>query len=156
MTKTPKNHPVLVTGSAGFIGSHVAIRVLSAGASVIGLDDLNDYYDVTLKKARLARFADHPNYTHVHADLADREAIEALFVEYKPGRVVHLAAQAGVRYAAENPHVYVKEQRHRHAAHPGRLPPPRRRASGIRLDQLGLRRQHRNAFLRTPSAPNIP
>ena len=75
---------------------------------MIGLDDLNDYYDVTLKKARLARFEDHPNYTHVHADLADREAIEALFAEHKPGRVVHLAAQAGVRYAAENPHVYVK------------------------------------------------
>ena len=107
-TKRRNDEPVLVTGTAGFIGSHVAIRLLDAGASVVGLDDLNDYYDVTLKKARLARFEDHPNYTHVHADLADREAVEALFAEHKPGRVVHLAAQAGVRYAAENPHVYVK------------------------------------------------
>ena len=101
------DRPILVTGTAGFIGSHVALRLLSERHRVIGLDNLNDYYDVNLKKARLARFEDHPNYTHVHADLADREAIEQLFAEHKPGRVVHLAAQAGVRYAAENPHVYV-------------------------------------------------
>jgi UDP-glucuronate 4-epimerase len=106
MTKTPNNRPVLVTGTAGFIGSHVAIRLLDEGKTVIGLDNLNDYYDVNLKKARLARFEDHPNYTHVHADLADREAVEKLFAEHKPARVIHLAAQAGVRYAAENPHVY--------------------------------------------------
>jgi len=97
-----------VTGTAGFIGSHVALKLLGAGHAVVGLDDLNDYYDVNLKKARLARFEDHPNYTHVYGDLADREAVEALFENHKPGRVVHLAAQAGVRYAAENPHVYVK------------------------------------------------
>ena len=108
MTKKPNNQPVLVTGTAGFIGSHVALKLLDSGCALVGLDDLNDYYDVTLKKARLARFADHPNYTHVHADLADREAVEAVFAKHKPGRVVHLAAQAGVRYAAENPHVYVK------------------------------------------------
>ncbi|HKL20271.1 MAG TPA: NAD-dependent epimerase [Tichowtungia sp.] len=107
MTKTPKNQPILVTGTAGFIGSHVALRLLNAGESVVGFDNLNDYYDVNLKKARLARFADHPNYTHVHGDLADREAVDNLFAEHQPGRVVHLAAQAGVRYAAENPHVYV-------------------------------------------------
>ncbi len=98
---------MLVTGTAGFIGSHVALRLLDSGCAVVGLDNLNAYYDVNLKKARLARFADHPNYTHVHGDLADREAIEALFAEHKPARVIHLAAQAGVRYAAENPHVYV-------------------------------------------------
>ncbi|TBR36190.1 MULTISPECIES: NAD-dependent epimerase [Dyella] len=98
---------VLVTGTAGFIGSHVALALLDKGVRVIGLDNLNDYYDVTLKKARLARFIDHPNYTHVHADLADRDRMEALFVRHRPQRVVHLAAQAGVRYAAENPHVYV-------------------------------------------------
>jgi len=102
------DRPILVTGTAGFIGSHTALKLLNAGKTVVGLDDLNDYYDVTLKKARLARFDEHPNYTHVHGDLADREAVEALFENYKPGRVVHLAAQAGVRYAAENPHVYVK------------------------------------------------
>jgi UDP-glucuronate 4-epimerase len=98
---------VLVTGSAGFIGSHVVQRLLARGDDVVGLDNLNDYYDVRLKEARLARFADHPRYAHVHADLADRAAIEACFATHRPQRVVHLAAQAGVRYAAENPHVYV-------------------------------------------------
>ena len=98
---------VLVTGTAGFIGSHVAQALLARGGDVIGFDNLNDYYDVGLKRARLARFSDHPAYTHVHGDLADRDAVEALFREHRPERVVHLAAQAGVRYAAENPHVYV-------------------------------------------------
>jgi UDP-glucuronate 4-epimerase len=98
---------VLVTGTAGFIGSHVAIKLLERGDEVVGIDNLSDYYDVNLKKARLARFADHPAYTHVHADLADRSAIEGVFARHKPQRVVNLAAQAGVRYAAENPHVYV-------------------------------------------------
>jgi UDP-glucuronate 4-epimerase len=96
---------VLVTGTAGFIGSHVAIKLLERGDEVVGIDNLSDYYDVNLKKARLARFADHPAYTHVHADLADRSAIEEVFATHKPQRVVNLAAQAGVRYAAENPHV---------------------------------------------------
>lgn len=98
---------VLVTGTAGFIGSHVALKLLDRGDKVIGLDSLNDYYDVNLKKARLARFMEHPNYTHVHADLADRAAVEDTFATHKPQRVINLAAQAGVRYAAENPHVYV-------------------------------------------------
>ncbi|SEM19567.1 UDP-glucuronate 4-epimerase [Luteibacter sp. UNCMF331Sha3.1] len=98
---------VLVTGTAGFIGSHVAMRLLARGDEVVGLDNLNDYYDVTLKQARLDRFRDDPRYTHVHADLADRDAMEALFATHRPQRVVHLAAQAGVRYAAQNPHVYV-------------------------------------------------
>ena len=98
---------VLVTGTAGFIGSHVAQVLLARGDTVIGFDSLNDYYDVTLKQARLARFIDHPNYIHVQADLADRAAVEQVFAQHKPGRVINLAAQAGVRYAAENPHVYV-------------------------------------------------
>ncbi len=98
---------VLVTGTAGFIGSHVAMKLLARGDEVIGIDNLNDYYDVELKKARLARFADNPGYTHVTADLADREAIENVFKTHRPQRVINLAAQAGVRYAAENPHVYV-------------------------------------------------
>ena len=97
---------VLVTGTAGFIGSHVAMRLLERGDEVIGFDNLSDYYDVTLKQARLARFADNPRYTHITADLADRAAVEAAFAAHKPQRVVNLAAQAGVRYAAENPHVY--------------------------------------------------
>jgi UDP-glucuronate 4-epimerase len=98
---------VLVTGTAGFIGSHLAIRLLERGDEVVGIDNLSDYYDVGLKKARLARFAGHPRYTHVTADLADRAAVERVFAQYRPQRVVNLAAQAGVRYAAQNPHVYV-------------------------------------------------
>lgn len=98
---------VLVTGTAGFIGSHVAMQLLARGDEVIGIDNLSDYYDVNLKRARLARFSDSPNYTHIHADLADRAAVEAAFAAHKPQRVINLAAQAGVRYAAENPHIYV-------------------------------------------------
>jgi UDP-glucuronate 4-epimerase len=98
---------ILVTGTAGFIGSHVATRLLGRGERVVGVDNLNAYYDVGLKQARLARFTQTSGYTHVHADLADREAMERLFAEHRPRRVVHLAAQAGVRYAAQNPHVYV-------------------------------------------------
>ncbi|WP_287598299.1 NAD-dependent epimerase [Thermomonas sp.] len=99
---------VLVTGTAGFIGSHVAQMLLARGDEVVGVDNLNDYYDVSLKQARLARLLDKPGYTHIAADLADRAAVEQAFAKHKPQRVVHLAAQAGVRYAAENPHVYVQ------------------------------------------------
>ena len=98
---------VLVTGTAGFIGSHVTLKLLERGDEVIGFDSLNDYYDVRLKQARLARFIEHPRYTHIHADLADRAAVEHAFATHKPQRVINLAAQAGVRYAAENPHIYV-------------------------------------------------
>lgn len=105
MESDPK--PILVTGTAGFIGSHVAYRLLSDGYKVVGFDDLNDYYDVNLKRARLARFENNPNYTHIKADLADRRAVERCFADHRPTRVVHLAAQAGVRYAAINPHIYI-------------------------------------------------
>ena len=98
---------ILVTGTAGFIGSHVAQVLLARGDEVIGFDNLNDYYDPTLKHARLARLLALPGYTHVTADLANRAAVEDVFARHKPHRVVNLAAQAGVRYAAENPHVYV-------------------------------------------------
>jgi len=98
---------ILVTGTAGFIGSHVALKLLERGDEVVGIDNLNDYYDVSLKQARLARFNSHPGYTHIHADLADRAAIESAFAAHKPQRVINLAAQAGVRYAAQNPHVYI-------------------------------------------------
>lgn len=98
---------VLVTGTAGFIGSHVAMHLLQRGDEVIGIDNLSDYYDVTLKQARLARFDQHAAYTHIQADLADRESVEQAFAQHAPQRVVNLAAQAGVRYAAQNPHVYV-------------------------------------------------
>ena len=98
---------VLVTGSAGFIGSALSLRLLERGDEVIGIDCLNDYYDVNLKKARLARTADHPNYTDLRIKLEDREAIADAFATHKPHRVVNLAAQAGVRYSIENPSAYI-------------------------------------------------
>ena len=98
---------VLVSGAAGFIGSSLVLRLLKRGDRVIGIDNHNDYYDPAIKEARLARHADHPNYTHLRIDLADRKAIETAFTEYKPQRVVNLAAQAGVRYSIENPLAYI-------------------------------------------------
>ena len=98
---------VLVTGAAGFIGSALSLRLLDRGDEVIGIDNLNDYYDIELKKARLARTQDHPGYTDVRIDLEDREGIAALFREHQPDGVVNLAAQAGVRYSIENPLAYV-------------------------------------------------
>jgi UDP-glucuronate 4-epimerase len=98
---------VLITGAAGFIGSNLSLRLLERGDEVIGIDNLNDYYDVNLKKARLARTADHPNFTDVRIDLEDREGIAEVFARHKPQGVINLAAQAGVRYSLENPHAYV-------------------------------------------------
>jgi len=98
---------VLVTGSAGFIGSTLSLRLLERGDEVIGLDNLNDYYDVNLKKARLARIESHSNFTDIRLDLEDRKGIAELFKKHKPDRVVNLAAQAGVRYSLENPLAYI-------------------------------------------------
>ena len=98
---------ILVTGSAGFIGSHVAHRLLDRGDEVVGLDNLNPYYDPTLKQARLTRLEAREGYRHVAIDLADREAMARLFADATPARVVHLAAQAGVRYSLEQPAAYV-------------------------------------------------
>jgi UDP-glucuronate 4-epimerase len=98
---------VLVTGTAGFIGFFTAKALLDRGDQVVGLDNLNDYYDPRLKHARLDRLAGRNGFHFIKADLADREAIEAVFREEKPDRVVHLGAQAGVRYSLENPHAYV-------------------------------------------------
>jgi UDP-glucuronate 4-epimerase len=98
---------VLVTGSAGFIGSALALRLLERGDVVIGIDNHNDYYDPVIKEARLARFDNHRNYTHLRIDLADRQTIEDCFSTHKPERVVNLAAQAGVRYSIDNPLAYI-------------------------------------------------
>lgn len=96
----------LVTGAAGFIGFHVTQRLLAAGHQVVGLDNLNDYYDVNLKTARLDLIKNHPEFTFVKGDLADREGIAELFRAQRFQRVIHLAAQAGVRYSLENPLAY--------------------------------------------------
>ena len=98
---------VLVTGTAGFIGNKLAIRLLDRGDEVIGIDNLNDYYDVSLKESRLARIKDHDAFTDVRISVEDRPAMEETFNKHKPDRVVHLAAQAGVRYSLENPHAYI-------------------------------------------------
>ncbi|WP_305815983.1 NAD-dependent epimerase [Photobacterium leiognathi] len=95
----------LVTGVAGFIGSAVTERLCAQGHQVVGIDNLNDYYDVSLKQARLARIA-HPNFTFIELDLADRDGIANLFAEQQFNRVIHLAAQAGVRYSIDNPLAY--------------------------------------------------
>jgi UDP-glucuronate 4-epimerase len=99
---------ILLTGVAGFIGYHVAERLLARGDEVVGLDNLNAYYDVRLKEARLARLTGRPGFSFHRLDLADRAGIQDLFAQTRPQRVVHLAAQAGVRYSLQNPHAYVE------------------------------------------------
>ncbi len=98
----------LVTGAAGFIGSHVAHRLLDAGEQVLGLDNLNAYYDPTLKAARLARLTTRAGFTFTKTDIADRTGMAELFASHRPVTVIHLAAQAGVRYSIENPHAYAE------------------------------------------------
>lgn len=98
---------VLITGTAGFIGSSLAQRLLARGDEVIGLDNLNDYYDVNLKKARLARLTCQSGFTDIRASLEDKAAVNEAFIQHRPDRVVNLAAQAGVRYSLENPQAYI-------------------------------------------------
>jgi UDP-glucuronate 4-epimerase len=99
---------VLVTGAAGFIGFHLAARLLDRGDAVVGVDNFNAYYDVSLKEARLARLAERERFEIVRADIADREAMERVFAAGRFDAIVNLAAQAGVRYSVENPHAYVE------------------------------------------------
>ncbi len=99
---------VLVTGSAGFIGSAVATALLARGDEVIGIDNLSDYYDTQLKKDRLAPLQRHPDFTNIIDDIENSQSIAELFQRYQPQRVVHLAAQPGVRYSLENPHIYIQ------------------------------------------------
>ena len=98
---------ILVTGAAGFIGMATALRLLARGDEVVGLDNLNDYYDVNLKESRLARLTPHTSFRFVKLDVADRLGMEQLFAVEKFDRVIHLAAQAGVRYSLQNPHAYI-------------------------------------------------
>ncbi len=120
--------PILVTGAAGFIGSHVALCLLERGDEVVGLDSLNDYYSVPLKRDRLARLTPFQYFTFEHLDIADEPGMQALFARYKFTKVIHLAAQAGVRYSLQNPQAYVSSNlvgfvnvlegcRHHHVEH---------------------------------------
>ena len=99
---------ILVTGAAGFIGFHTAKQLLERGDTVVGLDNFNDYYDVSLKESRATVLDDFEKFSMARIDLADREAMEALFAKQKFDKVIHLAAQAGVRYSIENPHSYIE------------------------------------------------
>jgi UDP-glucuronate 4-epimerase len=99
---------IMVTGAAGFIGSNLSLRLLERGDEVIGIDNLNDYYDVELKKARLERTRAYDGFTDVRVSLEDKEAMDQVFKEHQPQRVVNLAAQAGVRYSLINPHSYIQ------------------------------------------------
>lgn len=98
---------IMVTGTAGFIGNQLALRLLDRGDEVIGIDNLNDYYDVNLKISRLARIKDHSAFTDIRLDIADRAGMEAAFRKHQPQKVINLAAQAGVRYSLQNPHAYI-------------------------------------------------
>lgn len=98
----------LITGAAGFIGSSLSKRLLEAGATVIGYDNMNDYYDVSLKEHRLSFIIDNPKFTFIKGDIADKAALEDVFKAHKPDVVVNLAAQAGVRYSIENPDSYIQ------------------------------------------------
>lgn len=98
---------ILITGVAGFIGMHCATQLLGRGDHIVGVDNLNDYYDVNLKKARLARLHKNSNFSFYQVDIEDQDAVAELFVVEKPERVIHLAAQAGVRYSLTNPHTYI-------------------------------------------------
>lgn len=105
MTVSPK--PILVTGTAGFIGCHVALRLLADGLAVVGLDNVNAYYDTRLKDDRTAECAGHKGFTFIKADLSDKAAVMALFAQHQFETVIHLAAQAGVRYSLEAPQTYI-------------------------------------------------
>ena len=107
MELTSGNVTWLVSGAAGFVGMHTISRLLARGDRVVGVDNLNDYYDVSLKNARVKHLMSHPNFSFHKLDVADRAGMIAIFSRFRPERVIHLAAQAGVRYSLTNPHAYI-------------------------------------------------
>jgi len=102
----------LITGAAGFIGMHTALRLLDRGDRVIGIDNLNNYYDVTLKEDRPKRLYAYENFSFQSLDIDDQNGVVALFSTYRPSRVIHLAAQAGVRYSIASPQAYIASNVH--------------------------------------------
>ena len=132
---------ILVTGCAGFIGAALARRLLQRGDEIIGVDNLNDYYDPKLKQDRLALLADFEQFSFRKLDISDREQMENLFREVAPERVVHLAAQAGVRYSIGHPHSYINSNIAGFLNILEGCRSHRRGAPGICLVQFGLRRQ---------------
>ena len=146
---------ILVTGAAGFIGMHVAQLLLRRGDEVIGVDNLNDYYDPQLKRDRLARLTTEKGFRFVRADVADRAGMERLFADERFDRVVHLAAQAGVRYSLENPHAYIDSNV---VGFMNVLEGCRRNggsAPGLRVEFQRLRRQHAHAVLESTTTSII-
>ncbi|MDP6652465.1 MAG: GDP-mannose 4,6-dehydratase, partial [Gammaproteobacteria bacterium] len=99
---------IIVTGAAGFIGFHLSKRLIADGHTVIGIDNVNDYYDVKLKEARLSQLQDADSFTFYRQDIAEREGLDRIFADHAADRVIHLAAQAGVRYSIDHPHAYVQ------------------------------------------------
>ena len=137
---------ILVTGAAGFIGSFTAERLAKRGDTVVGIDNLNDYYDVDLKRARLQRLGKLPGFSFEKVDIADRSACQSTFALHRPERIVHLAAQAGVRHSIEHPHTYVDANIDGVPEHPRVGTGLRCRPLGLRVDQRGLRRQYAHAL----------
>jgi len=141
---------ILLTGAAGFIGMHTSLRLLARGDEVVGVDNLNDYYDVSLKAARLARLTPHKNFRFHKLSVEDKEGMARLFRDEKPDRVIHLAAQAGVRYSLTNPHAYMRCDPAGVHQYRGGLPAHGGATPGVRQQLQRLRRQHQHAFLGAP------
>ena len=142
------NGPILVTGAAGFIGFHVAKRLLSDGRDVVGLDNMNAYYDPSLKEARRAELAKNSRFRFVKLDLANREGVAALFKEHRFPYVVHLAAQAGVRYSLVDPICVCRCQSHRLYHNSRRMPPQWLPAFALCVVFVGVWLEYEYAILR--------